>query len=153
MIDDESFLILCEKVWSLSQEGQLLSAQAAQARLADDPDNQEVVEDLADRIDLNRVERRLYLARLLEGARPEPLYPGSAPDQTAPTLTPPPAVASRSVPKSRSDVVSGRWLAPWTARLTSSTGMARVAGWAGPVARISRIHVPSLPSATAFVFR
>jgi hypothetical protein len=80
MTDHEVFLFLCEKVWGLSEEGKLLSAQAAQARLTDDPD---VLDDLADRIDLNRVERRLSMARLLEVAQPEPPDPGSASVQTA----------------------------------------------------------------------
>jgi hypothetical protein len=117
MTDDDAFLFLCEKVRGLSEEGKLLSAQAAQARLGDDPDG---VDDLADRIDLNRVERRLSMARLLEVTQPEPPDPGSASVQTAPTLTAPPAAPSRPALKSRSAVVSGRWLAPWTVRLAPS---------------------------------
>ena len=151
MTDDGSFLFLCEKVWGLSEEEKRLSAQAARARL---PDDQGGVEDLADRIDLNRVDRRLCMARLLELARPEPPDPGSASVQTAPTLTPPPAAPSQPALKSRSAVVSGRWLEPWTARpLTPSIGTVRVAGRAGHVARISRTQVPALQSGTAFVFR
>ena len=111
MPDDESFLFLCERVWGLSLERKLLSAQA---RLTD---GQGEVEDLADQIDLNQVDRRLLMARILETAQPEPPNPGSAPVQTASTLTPPPAAPSRLVLKSGLAVVSGRWLAPWTVRL------------------------------------
>ena len=114
MTDHEAFLFLCEKVWGLSEEGKLLSAQAAQARLTDD---QGEVEDLAERIDLNQVDRRLLMARILEAAQPDPRDPGSAPVQTAPTLTAPPAAPSRLALKSRADSVSGRWFAPWTVRL------------------------------------
>ena len=104
MTDDDAFLLLCEKVWGLSEERKLLSAQAAQARLTDDPD---VLDDLADRIDLNRVEQRLSMARLLEAAQPELPDPGSAPVQAAP---------SRLALKSRSTSISGQWLAVWTVR-------------------------------------
>ena len=50
MSDDEYFLVTCEKVWRLSQDGKALLTRAANACDAGDED---AIHDLAHRIDLN----------------------------------------------------------------------------------------------------
>ena len=60
MSDDEYFLVTCEKVWRLSQDGKALLTRAAKAGDAGDED---AIHDLAHTIDLNHVKRRLLLMR------------------------------------------------------------------------------------------
>ena len=60
MSDDEDFLVTCENLWRLSEDGKALLTQAAKFGDATDDD---AMHDLADRIDLNHVKRRLVLMR------------------------------------------------------------------------------------------
>jgi len=61
MNDDEYFLFTCEKIWGLSEEGRALLTRAADANIAGDEDTGH---EIADRIDLNHVKRRLLLLRV-----------------------------------------------------------------------------------------
>ena len=62
MSDDEYFLVTCEKLWRLSQDRKTLLTRAARAGDAGDEDANQ---DLADRIDLNHVKRRLLRLLLM----------------------------------------------------------------------------------------
>ena len=66
MSDDEYFLVTCEKVWKLSQDGKVLLTRAAKSGEAGDED---AIHDLADRIDLNNAKRRLLLLRVQDIAQ------------------------------------------------------------------------------------
>jgi len=66
MNDDEYFLFTCEKIWGLSEEGRALLTRAADANIAGDEDT---VHQIADRIDLNHVKRRLILLRVQDMAQ------------------------------------------------------------------------------------
>jgi len=67
MSDDDYFLFTCEKLWKLSDEGRALLTRAIGAKNAGDEDT---VHEIADRIDLNHVKRRLLLSRVQDIAQP-----------------------------------------------------------------------------------
>jgi hypothetical protein len=66
MSDDDYFLFTCEKLWRLSEDGKALLTRAIEARDAGDEDT---AHEIADRIDLNHVKRRLLLSRAQDMAQ------------------------------------------------------------------------------------
>jgi hypothetical protein len=58
MSDDEDFLITCENLWTLSEDGKALLTQVA--KFGDAPD-EDAIHNLVDRIDLDHVKQRLVL--------------------------------------------------------------------------------------------
>ncbi len=66
MSDDEDFLITCENLWRVSEDGKVLLKRANQAGDSGDKD---AIHDLADRLDLHHVKRRLLLMRAQELAQ------------------------------------------------------------------------------------
>ena len=67
MNDNDYFLFTCEKLWSLSEERKTLLTRATEAKNAD---NEDTAYEIADRIDLNHVKRRLLLSRVQDMAQP-----------------------------------------------------------------------------------
>jgi hypothetical protein len=66
MNDSDYFLFTCEKIWKLSEEGTTLLARATEAK---DTGDEHAVDEIADRIDLNHVKRRLLLSRAQDMAQ------------------------------------------------------------------------------------
>ena len=64
MSDDDYFLLVCEKLWSSSEEGNALMTRAAQLKAGDE----NATGEIADAIDRNHVEQRLLLLRAHEMA-------------------------------------------------------------------------------------
>ena len=73
---DDEFLALCESIWMLAAEGEALQTQAAEAKRLANTVRRSMAHDLgisrgpticdeiADRIELNQVKRRLLLSRV-----------------------------------------------------------------------------------------
>jgi hypothetical protein len=66
MNDNDYFLFTCEKIGKLSEEGATLLARATEAK---DTGDEHAVDEIADRIDLNHVKRRLLLSRAQDMAQ------------------------------------------------------------------------------------
>jgi len=73
-VDDDGFLALCESIWTLSEEEKELHTRAAEAErapvrhsIADDlglPRGPTARDEIADRIEFNRMKRQLLLLRV-----------------------------------------------------------------------------------------
>ena len=77
-MDEDEFLALCERIWILFEEAGELHARAAEAKripakrsIADDlgfPEEPTVLDEIADKIEFNRVNRQFLLLRVQDMA-------------------------------------------------------------------------------------